>query len=264
MNEIIRLYGKPFRKPSDEPRVNRPPRHSFSARRVASALLPTLAIAAGVGLFCWKGDWCFSVDTRAGWGDPEAQYTIGKRDFVLAGSPLERRQAVDCIRRAADQGHAKAQTALGMIYSRNLGIPQDGVLAVKWLLKAAVQNEPAAQTELAGIYARGRGVEQNVRKAIYWYSQAAGNGSRIANANLALSKAANRAPLAEVTTAAGTRYIKVSLRRIDSDGITVAYESANGGVGLAKLKKDDLPDGLKQLCQYTAQTNAAGATVPWL
>src|ERR1043166_993692 len=177
MNEIIRLYGEPFRKSSDKPQVTAPRRNLISAKRIGLALLPALVILASVGLVNWKGDWCFSVETHAGRGEAEAQYTLGKRDFAIATSSLARRQALDWIRKAAEQGHAKAQTALGMIYSRNMGLPQDAILAVKWFLRAAIQNETTAQNELAGIYARGRGVEQDFRKAIYWYSQAAGSGS---------------------------------------------------------------------------------------
>lgn len=64
--------------------------------------------------------------TRAERGEAEAQYNLGiecapSRDFT---------QAVSWYRRAADQGHAKAQNSLGLLYSSGQGAPQDYPQAV--------------------------------------------------------------------------------------------------------------------------------------
>jgi hypothetical protein len=57
----------------------------------------------------------------------------------------------------------------------------------------------------------------------------------------------------------------VSLRAIDPEGIMIAYDSGKGAMGLVRLKRDDLPDNLRQLCQYTNKKSAVGGgSPPWL
>jgi hypothetical protein len=53
---------------------------------------------------------------------------------------------VKWYRRAAEQGHAGAQSNLGAIYGEGQGVPQDYVLAHMWFsLAAAEGNEKAVQ-----------------------------------------------------------------------------------------------------------------------
>ena len=47
-------------------------------------------------------------------------------------------------RKAAEQGDAKAQNNLGVVYDRGEGVPQDDAEAVKWYRKAAEQGMPGA------------------------------------------------------------------------------------------------------------------------
>ena len=53
-------------------------------------------------------------------------------------------QAARWYRRAADQGLAEAQFALGTMYENGLGVPQDYVLAHMWLNLSAAQGIKAA------------------------------------------------------------------------------------------------------------------------
>ncbi len=46
----------------------------------------------------------------------------------------------------AEQGNAKAQFNLGVMYDRGLGVPQDYAEAVKWYRKAAEQGHAGAQS----------------------------------------------------------------------------------------------------------------------
>ena len=60
---------------------------------------------------------------------------------------------------AAERGNAAAQGAMGdRCYSGNLGVPQDFVQAARWFRKAADQGFAHAQFALGSSYAAGKGV----------------------------------------------------------------------------------------------------------
>jgi hypothetical protein len=62
--------------------------------------------------------------------------------------------AVAAFRRAADQGEAKAQYYLGVLYeSGGQGLPKDTAQALYWYGKAALQGEPDALNNVAWAYA---------------------------------------------------------------------------------------------------------------
>ena len=54
-------------------------------------------------------------------------------------------EAIRWYRRAAEQGHARAQRNLGVCYAIGTGVDQDTVEAVKWYRKAAEQEDIGAQ-----------------------------------------------------------------------------------------------------------------------
>jgi TPR repeat protein len=87
------------------------------------------------------------------------------------------------MRRAAEQGYAKAQYNLGCMYENGLGVTQDFVEAVKWFRKAAEQGFASAQKNLGAMYGRGQGVPQSNTKAFVWSSIAAESGDEGATAN---------------------------------------------------------------------------------
>ena len=77
--------------------------------------------------------------------------------------------------RAAEQGHAKAQCALGHNYAYSFKFfPQDGKKAVKWLHRAAEQgNAKVDDLILLGVLFRdGFGVDQNIAEAEKWFRRA--------------------------------------------------------------------------------------------
>jgi TPR repeat protein len=73
-------------------------------------------------------------------------------------------EAVKWFRKAADQGNADAQAALGGIYGAGQGARQDYAEAVKWLRKAAEQGNVDAQKNLGVAYALGKGVRRGLRR----------------------------------------------------------------------------------------------------
>lgn len=125
-------------------------------------------------------------------------------------------EAAEIFKKLSDEGNSKAQTRLGFMYYKGLGVKKDFENAVKyyklaiennendraaltnlgWMyqrgwgvnknlklsselyLKAAEMNYAAAQNKIAESFEFGRGVKKNYEKAIYWYEQASKNGYR--------------------------------------------------------------------------------------
>ena len=77
------------------------------------------------------------------------------------------------LRPLAEQGDARAQFGLGVIYANGKGVPQDHTKAVEWYRKAAEQGYPPGQYILGGMYAEGRGALQDCVKAHMWLTLAA-------------------------------------------------------------------------------------------
>jgi TPR repeat protein len=77
-------------------------------------------------------------------------------------------QAAIWYRKAADQGHASAQSALGWLYEEGQGVPRDYGQAAYWYQKAAEQGHPSAQFQLGLAYKRGQGVLQDYEEACFW------------------------------------------------------------------------------------------------
>ena len=85
----------------------------------------------------------------------------------------------------ADQGDARAQYNLGLMYRNGNGI-QDDVEAAKWFRKAAENGDIKAQHNLGMMYTYGEGVEQDYAEAVKWYRKAADKGYAMAQFNLGL------------------------------------------------------------------------------
>lgn len=74
----------------------------------------------------------------------------------------------------AQAGDAEAQTYVGEIYQKGLGLPPDYRSAADWYRKAAAQGNSRAQINLGYLYEQGLGVEKNVAVAMEWYRKASG------------------------------------------------------------------------------------------
>ena len=79
------------------------------------------------------------------------------------------REALQQFRPLAEQGNAKAQFALGVMYDNGQGVPQDYAQAAVWYRKAAEQGYAAAQSNLGVMYTKGQGVARSrvVAYALY-------------------------------------------------------------------------------------------------
>lgn len=84
----------------------------------------------------------------------------------------------------AEQGHVRAQFAIGVMYAHGQGVSQDHGEAATWYRKAAEQGYAMAQSNLGNMYAQGRGVPQDFVKAASWFRKAAEQGEPLAQFNL--------------------------------------------------------------------------------
>ena len=85
----------------------------------------------------------------------------------------------------AEQGNAKAQYNLGVMYEHSLGVPQDYKEAFKWYRLAAEQGDADAQNNLGVMYNEGQGVPQDYKEAVKWWRLSAEQGDEQAQINLA-------------------------------------------------------------------------------
>jgi len=74
----------------------------------------------------------------------------------------------------AEQGDMAAQTYVGAIYEKGLGVLPNFEEAAKWYRLAAEQDYSRAQHALGYLYELGLGVEKNPQEAFRWYRKAAG------------------------------------------------------------------------------------------
>ena len=79
----------------------------------------------------------------------------------------------------AEQGEARAQTNLGVMYRLGEGVPQDDTEAVRWYRRAAEQGHTKAQFKLGAMYFMGRGVPQDDVQAHMWLNLAAAPGHEL-------------------------------------------------------------------------------------
>ncbi|MDH3326285.1 MAG: caspase family protein [Gammaproteobacteria bacterium] len=74
----------------------------------------------------------------------------------------------------AQAGSAEAQTQVGEIYEKGMGVEPDYDIAAVWYKKAARQGYSRAQINLGYMYEKGLGVDQNITTAMNWYRKASG------------------------------------------------------------------------------------------
>ncbi len=76
----------------------------------------------------------------------------------------------------AEQGDARAQFNLGLMYRVGQGVPQDYTQALKWFRLAAEQGDAGGQSKLGASYNIGKGVPQDYVQAHMWANLAAAQG----------------------------------------------------------------------------------------
>lgn len=74
----------------------------------------------------------------------------------------------------AEQGEPAAQTYVGEIFEKGLGMQPDYAAAGVWYRRAAEQGYSRAAINLGNLYERGLGVPKDPKQALNWYRRAAG------------------------------------------------------------------------------------------
>ena len=108
-------------------------------------------------------------------------------DFQKGFDAYERGDYATALREwtpLAEQGDARAQYNLGLMYYNGYGVLQDYKTAVKWYRLAAEQGDADAQSNLGVMYEKGRGVPQDDKTAVKWYTRAAEQGDATTRSNL--------------------------------------------------------------------------------
>ncbi len=77
----------------------------------------------------------------------------------------------------ARAGGADAQSGVGFLYYKGLGVGQDYARAFDWYMRAARQGQPEAQMFLGALYLFGDGVARDLVKAYAWCEIAQSRGA---------------------------------------------------------------------------------------
>ena len=81
--------------------------------------------------------------------------------------------AINEFKPLAEGGDVIAQTNLGIIFEKGLGVSKSYKMAIKWFKLAAEQKNGFAQAALGSMYEEGQGVKKDYVKAYMWMDIAA-------------------------------------------------------------------------------------------
>ena len=121
---------------------------------------------------------------RAEQGDAKAEFNLGLMYSQGKGVPQDLTAAAHWYRQAADQGNPEAQYGLCDMYHRGKGVARDYTEAFAWCSKAADQDDMMAEAGVAFMYYQGEGVPQDYTESIRWYRKAADQGNVMAQDHL--------------------------------------------------------------------------------
>ncbi len=131
----------------------------------------TTLFAGGVAALLISTSSSFAGDSE----DCVAGAAFGQQDYE---------EAFRLCRSLAEQGDAKAQSALGFMYTNGEGVEKDYAVSTKWSRKDAEQGYARAQSALGYKYMVGNGVPQDYAESLQWYRKAAEQGNAFAQYNL--------------------------------------------------------------------------------
>ena len=86
-------------------------------------------------------------------------------------------QLINKLLHSAENGDAKSQYHLGVLYHDGKGVDQNYVQAAYWYRKAAEQGHNKAQLYLGVLYSKGYGVPRNYDEAVKWLTMSSENGN---------------------------------------------------------------------------------------
>jgi hypothetical protein len=116
----------------------------------------------------------------AGSGDPDAMYHLALRYRKGREVPQDIPLAVEWLLRAADLGHAHAQSSMGVRYYYGEGVPKNHRLAMKWYLAGAADKEPEALYNVGDLFDDSDEIPKNPVECCAWMLVATAYGYRTA------------------------------------------------------------------------------------
>ena len=119
-------------------------------------------------------------------GLAKANYAIGNLYYYGDGLEQSDSEALVWYHKAADEGDATALDAIGLMYYYGRGVPQSYPEAMVWYQKAADQGNPRAEYDIGYLYQFGLGVTKNREEANRWFRIAANHGNESAQRALGL------------------------------------------------------------------------------
>jgi Sel1 repeat len=132
--------------------------------------------ASSAAISATKGDEIMSLKKAADQGHAKAQFNLGLLYYIGEGVEANKEQAFMWFHKAAVQGDLKAQFNLGVLYTTGKGVEVDKEKGFMWFHKAAVEGYSKAQFNLGLLYSTGKGVEVDKEKAAMWFRKAAEQG----------------------------------------------------------------------------------------
>jgi len=146
-------------------------------------LISIIILFSAVSVFCGEFE-----DTlkKAEQGIARAQLAVALMYDTGEIISQDYQQAVYWYTKSAEQGLAAAQQCLGIKYLYGKIINQDYIKASIWLTKASEQGLDLAQQLLGDLYFHGKGVTQDYQKALSLLTKAAEQGNKEAQAKVGL------------------------------------------------------------------------------
>ena len=195
------------------------------------------------------------VRSAAG-GDAEAQHTLGDRySHGAVGTPPSQGRAAHWYHKAASQGHAPSQYALGRCLEAGVGRRRDLGAAADWYARAAAQGCPEAQCALGDLHVDGEWGELARPEALVWWRRAAAQGHVRAMCKLGWAREQGLGVEQDLFRAA--RWYRMAIRRGSGWAVT-ALTRTRQRIHTASRERRAQRDRLRYLAQRSGQS-ARGA-----
>ena len=124
-------------------------------------------------------------EAAAAKGNADALFTLAAMD--LGRGALNKDNAVDRLRQAAEKGNAAAAYNLGLIYLEGQVAPKEPAIAAGWFQRAADLDQPDALYALATLYRDGHGVPKDPVEMARLLQRADIVGNRVATTEYAIA-----------------------------------------------------------------------------
>ena len=153
----------------------------------------------------------------------------------------------------AQEGDPAAQTYVGEIYEKGLGIQPDYAIALAWYVKAAEQGYSRAQINLGYLYESGLGVPRDLTTAMNWYRRASG----LTDANLEYVSSVEIAQRQAAAVQTKALQGEVVALRGELDALNKELGQRKKNLTVSEREADKLKQQLAELKQRAATSQIA-------